>query len=268
MADALTPAGELREAARLMRERAGKATPGPWAWEPTGDKDSSWAVGLVQDEQSEQALAGRLDHGQGIVIDGVCESIDGRLADAEHIASWHPGVALAIADWLDVEGAILERRMSTESVEVPALRVARAYLGTRGGSVAALDGRQDVDAQALAAAEPPPGSFAADMLPPDVRERLAASAAAFRCPNDPPCAHPGLLHDIEDYADPRPRCCADGCPCGAAAPAPPRLVDWQKLDGWTDCAPPHPATHRCVTCATDDELLDMLGRSLRDGEPA
>ena len=29
-----------------------------------------------------------------------------------------------------------------------------------------------------------------------------------------------LLHDIRDMDDPLPRCCADGCPCGAAAAMP------------------------------------------------
>lgn len=38
--------------------------------------------------------------------------------------------------------------------------------------------------------------------------------ASFACPNQPPCPHPGLVHDIEDYSDPKPMCCADGCPCG------------------------------------------------------
>lgn len=34
------------------------------------------------------------------------------------------------------------------------------------------------------------------------------------CPNDPPCAHSGLLHDIDSLDDPKPMCCADGCNCG------------------------------------------------------
>lgn len=37
----------------------------------------------------------------------------------------------------------------------------------------------------------------------------------WRCPNDPPCPHGAVLHDIEDYDDDRPRCCAEGCDCGA-----------------------------------------------------
>lgn len=38
------------------------------------------------------------------------------------------------------------------------------------------------------------------------------------CPNTPPCPHPGLIHDIEDYDDPSPTCCVDGCRCGAPEP--------------------------------------------------
>lgn len=36
----------------------------------------------------------------------------------------------------------------------------------------------------------------------------------WRCPNNPPCPHPGLLHDIEDLEDTSPTCCAEGCKCG------------------------------------------------------
>lgn len=38
--------------------------------------------------------------------------------------------------------------------------------------------------------------------------------SAFRCPNDPPCEHLGLLHDIYELGDPYPTCCTDGCRCG------------------------------------------------------
>lgn len=34
------------------------------------------------------------------------------------------------------------------------------------------------------------------------------------CPNDPPCPHGGVLHDIEDYGDEHPTCCVEGCDCG------------------------------------------------------
>jgi hypothetical protein len=40
--------------------------------------------------------------------------------------------------------------------------------------------------------------------------------AWWRCPNDPPCPHAGLFHDVEDFDDPSPRCCVDGCDCGGS----------------------------------------------------
>lgn len=70
------------------------ATPGPWAWEATGEKDSSWAVGLVQDEAG-NTLSGQIEPGEGIIIDGVGEGIDGNLADAAHIALHNPAEAVA-----------------------------------------------------------------------------------------------------------------------------------------------------------------------------
>lgn len=78
-----------------MRERAEKATPGPWH----GDD--------------------AYPHGEAIVWAGqatVAEvsmpippefGLDGR-ADREHIASWHPAVALAVADWLEAEATASE----------------------------------------------------------------------------------------------------------------------------------------------------------------
>ncbi|HET9969884.1 MAG TPA: DUF6221 family protein [Streptosporangiaceae bacterium] len=75
-------------------EAAAKAATGTaWAWEATGDKDSSWAVGHVESEDG-RPLSGEIEHGQGIVIDGVCESINGNLADAAHIARHDPDRAL------------------------------------------------------------------------------------------------------------------------------------------------------------------------------
>lgn len=81
--------------ARLDEEEAAAktATESPWAWEATGEKDNSWAIGLVQTEEGE-TISGRIDAGEGIVIDGVCESINGRLADAVHIIRHDPARVL------------------------------------------------------------------------------------------------------------------------------------------------------------------------------
>ena len=37
----------------------------------------------------------------------------------------------------------------------------------------------------------------------------------WKCPNDPPCDHGCLVHDVYDDEDEVPRCCAQGCRCGA-----------------------------------------------------
>src|ERR1700733_4225229 len=86
---------DFLEARYAEREAAAKAaTPSPWAWAATGDKDSSWAVAFVQDED-ESTLSGQIEPGEGIINDGVCEGIDGNLADAEHIALNDPAAVLA-----------------------------------------------------------------------------------------------------------------------------------------------------------------------------
>jgi len=81
--------------ARLDEDEAAAmaATGTAWAWEATGDKDSSWAVGHVEGEDG-RPLSGEIGHGQGVVIDGVCESINGNLADAAHIARHNPARVL------------------------------------------------------------------------------------------------------------------------------------------------------------------------------
>jgi hypothetical protein len=38
------------------------------------------------------------------------------------------------------------------------------------------------------------------------------------CPNEPRCPHARVFHDVEDYDDPLPRCCAEGCDCGKWPP--------------------------------------------------
>jgi hypothetical protein len=82
-------------AARLDEDEAAAmaATGTAWAWEATGDKDNSWAVGYVEGEDG-RPLSGEIGHGQGVVIDGVCESINGHLADAAHIARHDPARVL------------------------------------------------------------------------------------------------------------------------------------------------------------------------------
>ena len=78
----MSAAETLREAAKVLRGRAEAATPGPWA-----------------------VRAGNVEHyfpylgGYGVIASPL-ES------DATLIATMHPGVALALADWLDAEAAV------------------------------------------------------------------------------------------------------------------------------------------------------------------
>ena len=88
-----------RRAARLMRERATEATPGPW---------------MQDDDYPGDVTAGERES----VVTGAYA------ADAPHIAGMHPGVALAVADWLD--------EAADDRVGDSALYVACTYLGVMG----------------------------------------------------------------------------------------------------------------------------------------
>jgi fermentation-respiration switch protein FrsA (DUF1100 family) len=94
----------LRPAAALMRERA-EAT----MEEDTGLDENSWY--RIEDAEPTAIRTKWWAFAQA------------NEADADHIASWHPTVALAVADWLDAQA----RGSITPSWH--ALMVARAYLG-------------------------------------------------------------------------------------------------------------------------------------------
>ncbi len=112
----MTPVETLRAAARLMRERAQAATPGPW------DRAEDVALGRGHEGNF-------LANWQGEYLRGVGDTGDGAQADADavHIASWHPAVALAVADWLDRYAGVTDRNPEL-APNSPALDVARAYL--------------------------------------------------------------------------------------------------------------------------------------------
>jgi hypothetical protein len=40
----------------------------------------------------------------------------------------------------------------------------------------------------------------------------------WKCPNEPPCPHPGTVHDVYDLDDEVPTCCHEDCPCGKRRP--------------------------------------------------
>lgn len=120
----------LREAAALMRARAEAATPGPWlAIVGSGPKRRVQQTALV-------GVADLRGHGEKGCL-AVFAGLNKRRADdAEHMAAWHPPVALAVADYLDHAAARAESKIAhgggAEAVwshEHDALTVARAYLG-------------------------------------------------------------------------------------------------------------------------------------------
>lgn len=79
-------ADELRQAAETLRTRATMATPGPWE---TGER-CVWGLSLSPSKNYEVVTDG--PGGEGGV---------GSTDDADYIATMHPGVGLALADWLD-----------------------------------------------------------------------------------------------------------------------------------------------------------------------
>lgn len=94
----------LRRAAALMRERAEGSTAGPW-------------------------IAAEQTHGEwfGIQSQWTALGTAYERVEAQHIASWHPAVALAVADWL--LDASYEASGDDGWTHPEALAVAQAYLG-------------------------------------------------------------------------------------------------------------------------------------------
>jgi len=114
----------LRRAASLMRERVADATPGPWL-AFRANKGLHAVYGVTTDTATDYES----DVSVGIKVE-----------DAEHIASWHPAVALAVANWLEDAAENLEMQapggdlrknwdMRVHIAGDRALAVACAYLG-------------------------------------------------------------------------------------------------------------------------------------------
>jgi hypothetical protein len=118
----------MRRTAKLMRERAAEAEregfgsghPGqPWC------PDWTWSVVRHVNRNLDAECS---KHEWGSENEGECNTW-GRYA-GYHIAAMHPGVALAVAEWLETEAAMADQRgNSTEGQTFHALKVARAYLG-------------------------------------------------------------------------------------------------------------------------------------------
>lgn len=111
----------LREAAGLMRERAEAAMADlpeqRWKPGPTIDPDNhGWFVASDIPEADWDTTVARLPY-----------DYDGHTAT--HIASWHPAVALAVADWLGECARLWEYGDVGPLMWKQANAVARAYLG-------------------------------------------------------------------------------------------------------------------------------------------
>lgn len=106
----------LREAAALMRSRANDAElaagANDWTFSGIGWCDPHNTVYTVRNEA-------------GVIAEALTEE------EAEHIASWHPAVALAVAGWLDqIAGDGHDGDSPGGCADcIPALAVANAYLG-------------------------------------------------------------------------------------------------------------------------------------------
>lgn len=119
-----TPAEELREAAKRLRERAQWATEGPWSVQEEHGRD------IAGDGFSDVRVTGPAGVVAVTYLTGVIET--GPHEDnAAYIASMHPGVATAVAGWLDIEAGILEKGLPDPTGGwAEARAVARAVLGT------------------------------------------------------------------------------------------------------------------------------------------
>ena len=121
MSDA-TPAAELRAAAKAMRWRAQAATEGPWQPVAGIYGTETFAAVIGPQGKAEDAETWLMATGHGAAS---------QEADADHAASWHPGVALAVADWLEETARRSEvGTFGITGMVDAALRMARAYLDT------------------------------------------------------------------------------------------------------------------------------------------
>lgn len=114
----------LREAAALMRERAEAATEGicpEWTRVAVRHIARNCDMECYHEDADPMVAKYHAD-------DDYRQTWD-RYDDAEHIASWSPDVALAVADWLEEVHVNLSTYNATTATAHRALTVARAYLG-------------------------------------------------------------------------------------------------------------------------------------------
>lgn len=120
----MTAVAELRAAAAKIRARAEVATPGPWKV----DHREYPEIIYGGERLATNVISGSRWNGEANVFDNN--------DDAYHMALWHPGIALVIADWLATEAHALESSLSAFPDTVPEslvrwpLRIAREINAT------------------------------------------------------------------------------------------------------------------------------------------
>lgn len=103
------PADELRTAAQQLRKRATAATPGPWQ-RPLNTRYKCTVTGALPEGERGQWIDGidpATEQRERATVATIPTWSNGRHSrqrggrDLEYIASMHPGVGVAVADWLD-----------------------------------------------------------------------------------------------------------------------------------------------------------------------
>jgi hypothetical protein len=103
----VTPVEEIRRATALMRERAEAVALGPWTYGANDEDEDEHLVFSAPHFYDDER--GRYHGARWLATTGDEFMGDESASIAEHIASWHPAVALAVADWLDAEGRVFHR---------------------------------------------------------------------------------------------------------------------------------------------------------------
>lgn len=115
-------AERLREAAKVLRERAQAATPGPWGVIDEVDGIRAGQPVVVSATKSGDRYARRV-----VSVGQTRPHVQPAIPNVAYIATMHPGVGLALADWLD-RVATHTGRYTGVMVD-DALRVADLILG-------------------------------------------------------------------------------------------------------------------------------------------
>ena len=136
----MNPTDELRTAAEKLRSLATAATPGPWRQHDTHLGQYGYAATVLSGEGNDTDLRAWLPS----MSQEPWDETRNVWPDAAYIATMHPGVGAALADWLDAEAAIWDAvetvkaeygpkglKVTTPlSTHAEALAVARAINGT------------------------------------------------------------------------------------------------------------------------------------------